>query len=159
MSTDRACRSDRAAGRAGLIPARSYHIGCRLIGVTRSANAKLKYEVDTEIVAVALFSRAHDAGASITRPWIDAELERLRSHSRTCLRRCETTASSVMAPITAARNTLADGWTTTTNATSATAASAKAKRGPTSPAISSTAPQTIVTFAPDTAVRCVSTRR
>ena len=61
-----------------------------------------------------------------------------------------------MAPITAARSTLADGWTTMTNATSATAASATAKRGPTNPAVSSTAPQTIVTFAPDTAVRCVS---
>ena len=73
-----------------------------------------------------------------------------------CLRRCDTTANSVMAPITAARSTLADGWTTMTNATSATAASATAKRGPTNPAVSSTAPQTIVTFAPDTAVRCVS---
>ncbi len=61
-----------------------------------------------------------------------------------------------MAPITAARSTLADGWTTMTNATSATAASATAKRGPTNAAVSSTAPQTIVTFAPDTAVRCVS---
>ena len=61
-----------------------------------------------------------------------------------------------MAAITAARNTLADGWTTMTNATSAVAASATAMRGPTSVAVSSTAPHTIVTFAPDTAVRCVS---
>ena len=36
-----------------------------------------------------------------------------------CLRRCVTTASSVMAAITAARNTLADGCTTMTNATKA----------------------------------------
>ena len=43
-----------------------------------------------------------------------------------------------------------------TNAASATAANATAKRGPTNPAVSSTAPQTIVTFAPETAVRCVS---
>ena len=73
-----------------------------------------------------------------------------------CLRRCVTRASSVIAAITAARNTLADGWTTMTNATNAAAASATAIRGPTNAAVSSTAPQTIVTFAPDTAVRCVS---
>ena len=61
-----------------------------------------------------------------------------------------------MAPITAARSTLADGCTTTTNATNAMAASATATRGPTNTAVNSTAPQTIVTLAPDTAVRCVS---
>jgi hypothetical protein len=70
-----------------------------------------------------------------------------------CLRRCVTRASSVMAAITAARNTLADGCTTMTNATSAVAASATAMRGPTNVAVSSTAPHTMVTFAPDTAVR------
>ena len=43
-----------------------------------------------------------------------------------------------------------------TNAINASAASATAIRGPTNAAISSTVPQTIVTFAPDTAVRCVS---
>ena len=73
-----------------------------------------------------------------------------------CLRRCVTTASSVMAAITAARNTLADGCTTMTNATNAAPANTTAVRGPTNTAVSSTAPQTIVTFAPDTAVRCVS---
>ena len=58
--------------------------------------------------------------------------------------------------ITAARSTLADGCTTTTNPTNASAASPTAARGPTNRALNSTAPQTIVTFAPDTAVRCVS---
>ncbi len=61
-----------------------------------------------------------------------------------------------MAAITAARNTLADGWTTMTNATNAAPANTTAVRGPTNTAVSSTAPQTIVTFAPETAVRCVS---
>ena len=61
-----------------------------------------------------------------------------------------------MPPITAARSTLADGWTTTTKANSATAASATAIRGPTSAAVNSTAPHTMVTLAPDTAVRWVS---
>ncbi len=72
-----------------------------------------------------------------------------------CLRRCDSTASSAIAPITAARSTLADGCTTTTNPNSVTAASPTAARGPISAALNSTAPQTIVTFAPDTAVRCV----
>ena len=93
------------------------------------------------------------SGAPIISAMTDAD-----STGIACLRRCDTTASSVMAPITAARNTLAEGWTTMTNANSATAASATATRGPTNPAVSSTAPQTIVTFAPDTAVRCVSLR-
>ena len=70
-------------------------------------------------------------------------------------RRADTTAISAIAPITAARSTLAVGCTTITNTTSATAASATAARGPTSRADSNTAPQTIVTLAPDTAVRCV----
>src|SRR4029079_12643425 len=70
-----------------------------------------------------------------------------------CLRRCDTTASSVMAPITAARSTLADGCTTMTNATSATAASATAPLGPNRDADINTAPQTTVTLAPDTAVK------
>ncbi len=61
-----------------------------------------------------------------------------------------------MAPITAARSTLAVGCTTNTNTTNARAASTTAARGPISPAKSSTAPQTMVTLAPETAVRCVS---
>ena len=59
-----------------------------------------------------------------------------------------------IAPITAARSTLAVGCTTTTNSTRATPASATAARGPISRDKNSTAPQTIVTLAPDTAVRC-----
>ncbi len=43
-----------------------------------------------------------------------------------------------------------------TNASSANAASATATRGPTNAAVSNTAPHTMVTLAPDTAVRCVS---
>ena len=61
-----------------------------------------------------------------------------------------------MAPITAARSTLADGSTTMTKASSANAASATATRGPTSAAVNNTAPHTMVTLAPDTAVRCVN---
>ena len=72
-----------------------------------------------------------------------------------CLRRCDTTASSVMAPITAARNTLADGCTTMTKATSASAASPTASLGPNNAAVIKTVPQTMVTLAPDTAVKCV----
>ena len=60
-----------------------------------------------------------------------------------------------MAPITAARNTLAVGCTTMTKATSANAASTTAARGPISRAENSTAAHTIVTLAPDTAVKCV----
>jgi hypothetical protein len=60
-----------------------------------------------------------------------------------------------MAPITAARSTLAVGCTTMTNATKAIAASPTAGRGPISRAENNTAPHTIVTLAPDTAVRCV----
>ena len=61
-----------------------------------------------------------------------------------------------MPPITAARSTLADGWTTMTNPTRATRRARRPARGPTSAAVNNTAPQTIVTLAPDTAVRCVS---
>ena len=61
-----------------------------------------------------------------------------------------------MAPITAARSTLADGCTTMTNATSASAASATASPRPEQAADNNTAPQTIVTLAPDTAVKWVS---
>ena len=61
-----------------------------------------------------------------------------------------------MAPMTAARSTLADGCTTMTNATSASAASATASLGPTSAADINTAPQTMVTLAPDTAVKWVN---
>lgn len=57
--------------------------------------------------------------------------------------------------MTAARSTLAVGCTTITNASSATPASSTAARRPTSRADSSTAPHTMVTLAPETAVRCV----
>src|SRR5882757_7598727 len=70
-----------------------------------------------------------------------------------CRRRWATIASRVMAPITAARSTLADGCTTTTNAARAIAAMPTATRGPTTAAVNRTAPQTMVTLAPDTAVR------
>ena len=68
-------------------------------------------------------------------------------------RRPESTANKAIAPITAARSTLALGCTTTTNNTSAAAASVTAGRGPITRAHNSTAPHTIVTLAPDTAVR------
>jgi hypothetical protein len=41
-------------------------------------------EVATEIVAVSLFRRAHEAGVAITRRWVDDQLERLRSHPDGC---------------------------------------------------------------------------
>ena len=62
----------------------------------------------------------------------------------------------MIAPITAALSTLAVGCTTTTKTTRASAASSTAGRGPISPADSSTAPHTMVTLAPDTAVKWVS---
>lgn len=60
-----------------------------------------------------------------------------------------------MAAITAARTTLAVGCTTMTKATSASAARATAARGPIRRAENSTAAHTIVTLAPDTAIKCV----
>ena len=47
-------------------------------------NAATPKEVATEIVAVHLFGRAHDAGVAITRRWIDEQLARLRSHPPEC---------------------------------------------------------------------------
>ena len=72
-----------------------------------------------------------------------------------CRRREDNTPTSAIAPITAARSTLAVGCTTMTNNTRAAPASATAARGPISRDVNSTAPHTIVTLAPDTAVRCV----
>ena len=72
-----------------------------------------------------------------------------------CRRRDDSTPTKAIAPITAARNTLAVGCTTMTNSTKAMPANATAARGPISRDENSTAPQTIVTLAPDTAVRCV----
>jgi hypothetical protein len=69
--------------------------------------------------------------------------------------RAQSTASRAIAPITAARSTLASGWTTTTKAARVAPASTTATRGPSSPAASRTEPQTMVTLAPETAVRCV----
>ena len=60
-----------------------------------------------------------------------------------------------MAPINAARNTLAVGCTTMTKANRANAASSTATRGRSNRAENSTAPHTMVTLAPDTAVKCV----
>ncbi len=72
-----------------------------------------------------------------------------------CRRRDDTIPANAMAPITAARSTLAVGWTTMTKPTRADAASGTASRGPSSRADNSTAPHTMVTLAPDTAVKCV----
>lgn len=72
-----------------------------------------------------------------------------------CRRRELSIPVNAMAPIAAARNTLAVGCTTMTKATSASAASTTAVRGPINRAENSTAAHTIVTLAPDTAIRCV----
>jgi len=48
-------------------------------------------EVNTEIVAVHLFGRALDAGAAITRRWVDEQLEGLRAHPPEC--RCSAPCS------------------------------------------------------------------
>ena len=77
------------------------------------------------------------------------------SAGRACRRRLVSSASNAIAPITAARRTLAVGSTITTKPASVTPASTDAARGPISPAASSTAPHTMATFAPDTAVRWV----
>ena len=71
-----------------------------------------------------------------------------RQHRMAWRRRPESTANKAIAPITAARSTLALGCTTTTNNTSAAAASVTAGRGPITRAHNSTAPHTIVTLAP-----------
>lgn len=63
---------------------RSYHIGATLIAVAGIANAVTTREAATEIVAVHLFGRAHEAGVTITRRWVDDQLERLRSHAPGC---------------------------------------------------------------------------
>ena len=73
-----------------------------------------------------------------------------------CLRRADNTPINAIAPITAARSTLAVGCTTMTNSSRATPANPTAARGPINRDENSTAPHTIVTLAPDTAVRCVS---
>jgi hypothetical protein len=59
-------------------------VGVTLVAVSRTANAVPLREVATEIVAVALFGRAHEAGVAITRRWVDGELDRLRSHPNGC---------------------------------------------------------------------------
>ena len=41
-------------------------------------------EVATKIVSVSLFGRAHEAGLTITRRWVDSQLERLRTHPSEC---------------------------------------------------------------------------
>jgi len=41
-------------------------------------------EANTEIVAVHLFGRAHEAGVVIDRCWVEDQLERLRSHPTDC---------------------------------------------------------------------------
>lgn len=71
-------------------------------------------------------------------------------------RRRDTMANNVIAAMLDARSTLAEGCTTITNAMSANAARLTATRGPTSAADNRTAPHTMVTLAPETAVRCVS---
>ncbi|CNV98174.1 Uncharacterised protein [Mycobacterium tuberculosis] len=72
-----------------------------------------------------------------------------------CRRRADSIPTRAMAPITAARNTLAVGCTRMTNATNATAAHTTAARGPINRAETSAAAHTIVTLAPETAVKCV----
>jgi hypothetical protein len=48
-------------------------------------NAKLQAEADVEIVAVALWRRAHESGVIITRRWVDEQVERLRTHRPGCV--------------------------------------------------------------------------
>ena len=49
-----------------------------------STNCSTTKTVSTEIVAIYLFNRAHDAGITVTRQWISDQLEALRSHSPGC---------------------------------------------------------------------------
>jgi hypothetical protein len=67
-----------------VIPAREYHIDVTLLIVARSNQARLKSEIDVEQVACSLYFRADELGVTLTRPWIDRELTRLRGHSPTC---------------------------------------------------------------------------
>lgn len=41
-------------------------------------------EAATEIVSVALWARAYQADVSITRAWVDSQLDRLKSHPPGC---------------------------------------------------------------------------
>jgi hypothetical protein len=68
-----------------------WHIGPTIggIGVTihivsRTTNAVLQSEADTEVMAVHLFGRAYESGVVITRRWVNSELDRLKSHGPTC---------------------------------------------------------------------------
>jgi hypothetical protein len=65
-------------------PARPYHIGATLITVPGANGAVTSREAATEIVSVALWARAYEAGVNITRTWVDSQLERLRSHPPDC---------------------------------------------------------------------------
>jgi hypothetical protein len=63
------------------IPAHEYHTGATLAVVTGCVTTR---EAATEIVSVALFRRAHEAGVIITRRWVDEQLDWLRAHEPTC---------------------------------------------------------------------------
>ena len=62
--------------------------GVTLIGVGSRNVAATTREAACKIVSVALFARAYEAGISITRTWVDEQLDRLRSHPQPC-RCCE----------------------------------------------------------------------
>lgn len=83
-----------------------------IVGRSRAA---LQREINAELVAVALFHRAADHDITLTRPWIEAELDRLRSHSPTC--RCNELCG-LSRGVTAARvHYVARCWSISTAAT------------------------------------------
>jgi hypothetical protein len=65
-------------------------------------------EVDCEIVSVALFGRAHEAGIPITRRWVNEQLARLGTHPDGC--RCSEACGEIARSMSARSVT----WTATT---------------------------------------------
>ena len=67
-----------------------------LIAVTRAVPQS---EVDCEIVSVALFNRAHEAGIPITRHWVNEQLARLGNHCSGC--RCSEPCGEIARSVSA----------------------------------------------------------
>ncbi|CAG6857444.1 hypothetical protein PICSAR132_02426 [Mycobacterium avium subsp. paratuberculosis] len=125
------------------------------LGQPRSANRRDQAGARTTSAAVASTDSANPTSTDSCGATANNTSTVAARAGIACRRREVSMPANAMAPITAARNTLAVGCTTTTKATSASAASRTAARGPISRAENSTAAHTIVTLAPDTAIRCV----
>jgi hypothetical protein len=83
-------------------------LGAHSFTVSGAYNAVTTREAAAEIVAVHLFGRAHEAGATITRRWVDDQLERLRSHPPDC--RCNEPCGLARQVTAAKVDWTASGW-------------------------------------------------